>query len=61
MCAKVVLSGIEFFSGHVGAEIPAWKKSEEQYLEYLLIAAGRLSDAYQLLGKSLDGITWLRR
>nr|WP_176426046.1 lipopolysaccharide assembly protein LapB [Chromobacterium sp. ASV5] len=58
--ASLILGDIEFAEGNVPAAIAAWQGIEKQNFEYLAMAAERLFDAYEKLGKPLEGIALLR-
>jgi lipopolysaccharide biosynthesis regulator YciM len=58
--ASLLLGDIEFAEGRTEAAIAAWQGIEKQNYEYLSMAAERLFDAYEKLGRPLEGISLLR-
>ncbi len=58
--ASLILGDIEFAEGRLEEAIAAWQGIEKQNFEYLSMAAERLFDAYEKLGKPGEGIALLR-
>lgn len=58
--ASLILGDIEFARGNINEAIATWQGIEKQNYEYLTMAAERLFDAYEALGKASEGITLLR-
>jgi lipopolysaccharide biosynthesis regulator YciM len=58
--ASLILGDIEFAEGSYEKAIAAWQSIEKQNHEYLAMAAERLFDAYEKLGKPAEGISLLR-
>ncbi len=58
--ASLLKGDIEFADGHIEAAIAAWQNIEKQNFDYLSMAAERLFDAYEKLGKPAEGIALLR-
>ncbi|MBV8047851.1 MAG: lipopolysaccharide assembly protein LapB [Paludibacterium sp.] len=58
--ASLLLGDVEFAEGRTEAAIAAWQSIEKQNYEYLTMAAERLFDAYEKLGRPLEGISLLR-
>jgi len=58
--ASLILGDIEFAEGHYEEAIQAWQGIEKQNFEYLTMAAERLFDAYEKLGRPAEGIALLR-
>ncbi|MCW3481378.1 lipopolysaccharide assembly protein LapB [Neisseriaceae bacterium JH1-16] len=58
--ASLIAGDIAFAEGDSEAAISAWQAIEKQGYEYLSMAGERLFDAYEKLGKPLDGIALLR-
>ncbi|BEV71831.1 MULTISPECIES: lipopolysaccharide assembly protein LapB [unclassified Paludibacterium] len=58
--ASLLLGDIEFAEGQTEAAIAAWQGIEKQNYEYLSMAAERLFDAYEKLGRPQEGIALLR-
>lgn len=58
--ASLLLGDIELAEGNVEAAIAAWQGIEKQNFEYLTMAAERLVDAYERLGRPGEGIALLR-
>lgn len=58
--ASLLLGDIELAEGHLEAAISAWQGIEKQNFEYLSMAAERLFDAYERLGRPAEGIALLR-
>jgi lipopolysaccharide assembly protein B len=58
--ASLLLGDIELAEGHTEAAIAAWQSIEKQNFEYLTMAAERLFDAYERLGRPSEGIALLR-
>lgn len=58
--ASLLLGDIEFANGNMEAAIALWQGIEKQNYEYLTMAAERLFDAYEKLGRPSEGIVLLR-
>ena len=58
--ASLIAGDIELADGKPDAAITAWQAIEAQNPEYLTLAAERLLDAYERLGKLADGVKLLR-
>lgn len=58
--ASLVLGDIAFAEENYPAAIAAWQAIEKQNYEYLSMAAERLFDAYEKLGKPHEGIALLK-
>lgn len=58
--ASLIAGDIEFAAENYPAAIAAWQQIEKQNYEYLSMAAERLFDAYEKLGKPAEGIALLR-
>jgi lipopolysaccharide biosynthesis regulator YciM len=58
--ASLILGDIEFAEGRYQEAIAAWQAIEKQNYEYLAMAAERLFDAYEKLGRPSEGIALLR-
>lgn len=58
--ASLLLGDIELAEGNVEAAIAAWQGIEKQNFEYLSMAAERLFDAYERLGRPAEGLALLR-
>jgi lipopolysaccharide biosynthesis regulator YciM len=58
--ASLILGDIEFTEGRYQEAIAAWQAIEKQNYEYLAMAAERLFDAYEKLGRPNEGTALLR-
>jgi lipopolysaccharide biosynthesis regulator YciM len=58
--ASLILGDIEFSQENYQAAIAAWQKIEKQNYPFLSMAAERLFDAYEKLGKPTEGIALIK-
>jgi len=58
--ASVLLGDLFVAKGELDAAIDAWKRIEQQKPEYLALVAVRLMDAYRKVGRSEQGLQFLR-
>lgn len=58
--ATLLAGDLEFAQGHYQQAIDIWQTIEQQNFDYLPMAAEKLCDAYEKLGRPTDGLALLR-